>query len=126
MQFIEENTIKHVFVVGDRVLIKPSKESQQTKSGLYLPPGVKEKEKVQTGVIVKAGPGYPLPFTMEDDQPWKDPDENVKYLPLQVKEGDTAVFLQSGAYEVNIADEKYLIVSQSSILMLVREGEKLV
>jgi chaperonin GroES len=123
MGLTTENIFKKLIVVGDRVLIKPKKNQDQTKSGLYLPPGVKEKEQVQTGYIMKAGPGYPIPLPMEDDEPWKDKDENVKYVPLQAREGDLAIFLQKGAFEVMYLDEKYFIVPQSSILMLEREED---
>ena len=40
-------------VVGDRVLIKPKSLDERTKSGIYLPPGVQEKEKIQTGYVIK-------------------------------------------------------------------------
>ena len=39
------NSLDKINVVGDRVLVKPRKESERSESGLYLPPGVKEKEK---------------------------------------------------------------------------------
>ena len=57
----KNNSLEKINVVGDRVLVKPRKESEKTDSGLYLPPGVREKEKVQYGYIVKSGPGYPIP-----------------------------------------------------------------
>ena len=117
----KNNSLEKINVVGDRVLIKPRKESEKTDSGLYLPPGVREKEKVQYGYIVKSGPGYPIPIAIENDQPWKTDDEKIKYLPLQVKQGDLAVFLQGGAYEVIYQGEKYFIVPQSSILMIERD-----
>ena len=117
----KNNSLDKINVVGDRVLVKPRKESEKTDSGLYLPPGVREKEKVQYGYIVKSGPGYPIPVAIENDQPWKTDDEKIKYLPLQVKQGDLAVFLQGGAYEVIYQGEKYFIVPQSSILMIERE-----
>ena len=109
------NSLDKINVVGDRVLVKPRKESERSESGLYLPPGVKEKEKIQYGYIVKSGPGYPIPLPMDNDESWKPEDEKVKYVPLQVKEGDLAVFLQGGAYEVMYQGEKYFIVPQSSI-----------
>ena len=117
----KNNSLEKINVVGDRVLVKPRKESEKTDSGLYLPPGVREKEKVQYGYIVKSGPGYPIPVAIENDQPWKTDDEKIKYVPLQVKQGDLAVFLQGGAYEVIYQGEKYFIVPQSSILMIERE-----
>ena len=64
---------------------------------------------------------YPIPVAIENDQPWKTDDEKIKYVPLQVKQGDLAVFLQGGAYEVIYQGEKYFIVPQSSILMIERE-----
>lgn len=123
MELKSENKFKKLIVVGDRVLIKPKKNQDKTKSGLYLPPGVQEKEQVQTGYIMKAGPGYPIPIPMEEDEPWKEKDENVKYVPLQAREGDLAIFLQKGAYEVIYQGDKYYIVPQSSILMLEREDD---
>ena len=117
----KNNSLDKINVIGDRVLVKPRKESEKTDSGLYLPPGVREKEKVQYGYIVKSGPGYPIPVAIENDQPWKTDDEKIKYVPLQVKQGDLAVFLQGGAYEVIYQGEKYFIVPQSSILMIERE-----
>lgn len=123
MQLTADNKLKKLIVVGDRVLIRLKKPHEKTGSGLYLPPGVQEKEKVQQGYIIKAGPGYPIPMPVEEHEPWMDSDEKVKYVPLQAKEGDLAIFLLSGAHEVMYEGEKYYIVSQASILMLERETE---
>lgn len=121
MEVTPENKLKNLIVVGDRVLIRPTKQSDKTASGLYLPPGVQEKEKIQSGYIIKVGPGYPLPIPTEEDDVWKGRDEQVRYLPLQAQEGDLAIFLQKGAIEVMYENEKYYIVPQASILMLERE-----
>lgn len=103
-------------------MIKPSKPNEKTESGLYLPPGVQEKEKVQQGVIIKTGPGFVIPLPVEDES-WKSDEEKVKYVPLQAKEGDLAIFLLSGATEVVYEGLKYYIVPQSAILMLEREED---
>ena len=71
MELTAENKLKKLIIVGDRVLIKPLKESDKTTSGILLPPGVREKEKIQTGFIVKVGPGYPIPLPMDEDDAWK-------------------------------------------------------
>lgn len=123
MELTAYNKLKKLIVVGDRVLIKPKKEAEKTDSGLFLPPGVKEKEKIQSGYIVKTGPGLPIPMPMEDEDDWKPEENKVKYLPLQAKEGDLAIFLQNGAFEVIYQKEKYFIVPQASILMLEREED---
>ena len=122
MRLTNDNTFKKLIVIGDRVLIRPSKANERTDSGLYLPPGVQEKEKVQQGYVIKTGPGYAIPMPMEDES-WKGNDEQVKYIPLQAREGDLAVFLLSGATEVLYENEKYYIVPQSAILMLEREED---
>lgn len=123
MKLTPDIKLKKLIVVGDRVLIKPSKNVDKTASGLYLPPSVQEKEKIQSGYVIKVGPGYPLPLPADDDDLWKGKEDQIKYLPLQAQEGDLAIFLQKGAIEVMYEEEKYFIVPQASILMLEREEE---
>jgi len=122
MHLTSDNKFKKLVVIGDRVLIRPSQPHERTESGLYLPPGVQEREKVQQGYVIKTGPGYAIPMPV-DDEPWKHQDEQVKYIPLQAREGDIAIFLLSGATEVLYEGEKYFIVPQSAILMLEREED---
>lgn len=122
MRLTPDNKFKKLVVIGDRILIRPTKAHEQTASGLYLPPGIQEKEKVQQGHVIKTGPGYAIPTPIEDE-PWKRDEDQVKYIPLQAKEGDLAIFLLSGATEIMYEQEKYYIVPQSAILMLEREEE---
>ena len=122
MHITANNKFKKLVVIGDRVLIRLTKVNERTNSGLYLPPGVQEKEKVQQGYVIKTGPGYAIPMLV-DDEPWKNQDDQVKYVPLQAREGDIAIFLLSGATEVLYENEKYFIVPQSAILMLEREED---
>jgi co-chaperonin GroES (HSP10) len=108
-------------LVGDRILLQVDEDTDKTKSGLYLPPSVREKEKVATGKVVKAGPGYPIPNpNYTDDEPWSTPKDPMRYIPLQAKEGDYAIFLREQGIEVEFEDTKYLIVPQSAVLVLVR------
>ena len=123
-ELTSDNKLKKIIVVGDRLLIKPKSSSEKTNSGLFLPPGVQEKEPIQTGYVMKAGPGYPIPLpTMEDNEPWKDSEEKIKYIPLQAKEGDLIIYLQKNAYEVIYEGEKYYIVPQHSVLLIMREED---
>ncbi|WP_222852099.1 co-chaperone GroES family protein [Olivibacter sp. SDN3] len=118
----KDNKLKKLIVVGDRVLIKPVIPNERTDSGLYLPPGVQEKEKVQQGYIIKTGPGYAIPVPTDEDT-WKPQEDQVKYIPLQAKEGDLAIYLLNGSTEIVYGGEKYFIVPQAAILMLEREEE---
>lgn len=120
---IDHKAFDKFLMVGDKVLVKPTNPQVKTKSGLLLPPLVQEGEKLQTGYVIRIGPGYPLPLPADEDEPWKKKDEKNSYLSLQAKEGDLAVYLQSSAYEVRLNDEKYLILPHSAILMLVRDKE---
>lgn len=79
MLLTQDNKLKKLIVIGDRVLIKPQQPSDRTSTGLYLPPGVQEKEKVQQGKIIKTGPGYVIPMPVEDE-PWKNEEEKVKQV----------------------------------------------
>jgi chaperonin GroES len=115
-------SLDKLIVVGDRVLIKPKNLNNKTQTGLYLPHGVLEKERVQSGYILKVGPGYPIPMPVEAEESWKK-EEKIRYVPLQAKEGDMAIYLQSGSYEINYNGEKYFIVPQASILLLVRDED---
>ena len=114
--------LANIIIVGDRVLIRPRSQAERTESGLFLPPGVMEKEKIQSGYVMKTGPGYPVPFPPIQDEPWKEP-EPVRYVPLQVQPGDLAIFLHKESHEVIYAEEKYLIVPQNAILMVERDED---
>jgi co-chaperonin GroES (HSP10) len=118
---MEEKDLSKFIVVGDRVLIQPKTPEQRTKSGLLLPPNVQEKEKIHSGYVIKVGPGYPIPAIVEEDEPWKSKNENVRYVPLQPKEGDVAIYLQNSGFEIEFNNQKYVIVPQSAILMLIRD-----
>jgi len=113
-----------IVVIGDRVLIKPEEDLEKTNSGLYLPPGVKEREKVQGGYVLKVGPGYPIANPVDDDEPWKE-DSSHKFIPLQVQEGDFALYLKREAIEIELENKKLVIVPQSAILMVLRDEDLL-
>ena len=112
---------RNILIVGDRVLIRPDSESERTDHGLYLPPGVSDKERVQSGRVIKVGPGYPIPNpNYTEDEPWVKR-EPARYIPLQAMQGDHAGFLRKEAVEIEYDGERLLIVPQPAILMLVRE-----
>ncbi len=113
------NSVEKFVVVGDRVLIKPRDMETHTRSGLVLPASVKEKEEIQSGYIMKTGPGYPIPNT-DYEEAWKNT-EDTKYIGMQAKVGDLAIFLKSRAHEIEFENEKYLIVPHAAVLLLIRD-----
>ena len=62
MELTSDNKLKKIISVGDRVLIKPTKDPQKTDSGIYLPPGVQEKEKVPLSVATQYAKEISAPY----------------------------------------------------------------
>jgi chaperonin GroES len=118
---LDEKDLDKLIVIGDRILIKPKVPQSKTRSGLFLPPGVNENEKILIGYVVKVGPGYPIPSVNDSDEPWKNVSNEPRYVPLQPKEGDQAVYLQNSAVEIEFNQEKYAVVPHSAILLLLRD-----
>jgi co-chaperonin GroES (HSP10) len=111
---------KQLLVVGDRVLVRPEKGEAMTKVGLFLPPGVLEKEEVRGGSVVALGPGQPLPPPHDEQEPWKEGYRAPRFLPMQVQIGDYALFFRKAAIEITFEDEQFLVVPYGAILVLVR------
>lgn len=115
------DALKNIVVIGDRILIKPLEASNRTGGGLYLPPSVKDRDLVHTGVVMRVGPGYPIPANQDPDSVFRgEPADKVNYVPLQVHEGDEALYLHQNGYEIEVGNERYVIVSQNAILLVVR------
>ncbi|MBI5391316.1 co-chaperone GroES [Candidatus Woesearchaeota archaeon] len=81
--------------IGERVLIKPAKEEDRTKGGIYLPESAKEEKK--QGEVIAVGQ-------------YKD----GKDLPL--KKGDKVIYGGYSSDEVKIDGEKYLFVEFKDVL----------
>ncbi|MCU0634716.1 MAG: co-chaperone GroES family protein [Gemmatimonadaceae bacterium] len=117
---------KDLLVVGDRVLVKVEDGEQRSKVGLYLPPTAVDSQAVQGGEIVATGPGYALPDINESsDEPWKIGGAGraeARYVPMQAKLGDYALFFRKAAVEISFEGEVYLVVPQQAILALVRDA----
>jgi co-chaperonin GroES (HSP10) len=112
-----------LIVVGDRVLIQPETGEEKTDAGLVVPASVSDQENVQSGRVVKTGPGY-LTQNPEysENESWKESAEPVRYLPLQANPGDHAFFLRNEAIDLRYEDTHYLIVPHKAILALVRDN----
>ena len=110
---------KQLIVVGDRVLIEP----EEGKVGLYLPASAVDRQSVQGGRVLATGPGTPIGAPTElDEEPWKIGSGEARYLPVQARVGDFAIFFRKAAVEISFEGKEYLVVPQAAILTLVREG----
>ncbi len=116
-------TRKRLIVVGDRVLVEPAEGDDRSKVGLYLPPTAVDRQSVQGGRVIAVGPGTPVgPPAELEDEPWKIGSTEARYLPMQARQGDFALFFRKAAVEITFEGDAYLVVPQGAILALVREG----
>ena len=93
--------------LGDKVLVKPisGEEGKKTKSGIIIPETI-DKEKPEQGKVIAVGQGR-----MNDEG---------KLLPMKVKVGDMVLFSKYGPDEVKIDGEEYFILSEGSILAIIK------
>jgi chaperonin GroES len=114
---------KDLIVVGDRVLVKIEEGEERTNVGLYLPPTAVDNQAVQSGTIVATGPGLPLPAPDSAvDEPWRTThSRETRFVPMQAKIGDYALFFRKAAVEITFEGDRFLVVPQAAILALVRD-----
>jgi chaperonin GroES len=85
------------------VLVKPIDEPETKKGGIIIPDTAKEKP--QQGEVVAVGKGRIL--------------ESGERVALEVKKGDKVLFRKYSGTEINIEEEKYLILGESDILAMI-------
>lgn len=116
---------KKLIVVGDRLLVRPEDGEERTNAGLYLPQTAVATKQAKGGWVVSVGPGTPVVNAAEfldeniDGIPQEAPH---RYIPMQAQEGDYVLFLQNAAVEITFEKKAFLIVPNSAVLVLVREG----
>ncbi len=86
--------------LGDRVVVKPSKREEVSRSGIVLPDTAKEKP--QEGEVLAVGPGK-----MTDDG---------KRIAMDVKVGDIVIYAKYAGTELKIDDEELIVIRESDIL----------
>jgi len=81
--------------LGERVIVKPEKEEEKTKGGIYLP-DTASKEKPQKGEVIAVGPDF-----------------------KGVKKGDKVIFAKYGGTEIKMAEEDYLVLGKDDVLAVI-------
>jgi len=120
-----DNRKRTLLVVGDRVLMRLETGDERMDSGLILPQTVADRQQVQSGVVVAVGPGVPMPMNEDaEDEPWREQERTGRYIPMQARVGDRALFLRKATVEIRYDGEPYLIVPQSAILVLLRDKDE--
>jgi chaperonin GroES len=102
-KFDKEEIEMKLAPLGDRVVLKKTMAEETTKSGIVLPGS--EKEKPQFAEVVAVGPGGTV---------------DGKEVKMEVKPGDQVVYAKYAGTEVEMDDEKYMIIKQDDILAILK------
>src|SRR6185437_9763931 len=86
--------------LGDRLIVEVLDEEDVTSSGIVLPDTAKEKP--QRGRVLAVGPGSR--------------DDNGKFVPMDLEEGDEIVFSKYGGAEIRLGTDDVLILRESDVL----------
>ncbi len=113
---------KKLIVVGDRLLVRPEEGEERTNAGLYLPQSAMASRQARGGWVVSVGPGTPIVRIDPDGDPWEEGSVAPQFVPMQAEEGDYVLFLHRAAVEITFEKSNYLIVPNSAVLVLMREG----
>ena len=78
----------------------------------------------RAGRSSRPGPGLPMPDPGESgDEPWRIPLRETRFVPMQARAGDYALFFRKAAVEITFEGDTYLVIPQSAILALVRDSD---
>jgi chaperonin GroES len=86
--------------LGDRLIVEVLDEEDVTFSGIVLPDTAKDKP--QRGRVLAVGPGSR--------------DDNGKFVPMDLDEGDEIVFSKYGGTEIKVGVDEYLILRENDVL----------
>ena len=88
--------------LGDRVVLKQLVAEETTKSGIVLPGQAKEKP--QQAEVIAVGPGGVV---------------DGKEITMQVKVGDKVIYSKYSGTDVELEEEKFVVVKQNDILAVI-------
>ena len=89
--------------LGDRVVIRPVKREEVTKSGIVLPDTAQEKP--QRGIVIAKGNGRLL--------------DNGQTVAIDLSEGDEVLYAKYAGTEFKVEDEELLVISEKDILAVI-------
>ncbi len=101
----KSKTSVKVVPLGDRIVVKQSRQEEVRASGLVIPDTAREKP--QLGEVIAVGPGKL--------------DDNGKRLPIDVKAGDRVLYAKYSGQEIPRGvygedDDEYMVLKESDIL----------
>ena len=89
--------------LGDRIVVEPVEQEEQTSSGIFLPETAKEKP--QQGKVIAAGPGARK--------------ETGERMDMDVKVGDKVLYAKYAGTTVKMDSKELLILKETDVLAIV-------
>ena len=96
-----------IIPLGDKIVILPQEEGEQTYGNIVVPD--MGKEKPEMGKVLAVGPGR------------ISTDGNL--IPNRIKEGVTVIVPKFGAQVVVVENETYIIASENDVLGIIKNKE---
>lgn len=90
--------------VSDHIILKVVEKETTTASGIIIPDTI-DKERPEKGTVISVGPGALL--------------ENGTRRSMEIKVGDTVIFKKYAPDEVEVDNEKYLVIRESDVMAIV-------
>lgn len=94
--------------LGDRLVVLPVEQDEQTAAGIFLPETAKEKP--QQGRVVAAGPGART--------------ESGDRSGMDVKVDDIVLYARYAGTSIKLQGTEYLILKETDVLAIVENGGK--
>ncbi len=91
--------------LGDRVVIRPVKREEVTKSGIVLPDTAQEKP--QRGIVIAKGTGRKL--------------DDGTVVEIDLNEGDEVLYAKYAGTEFKVESDELLVVSEKDILAVITQ-----
>ena len=93
--------------LGDRIVILPQEEEEQTYGNIVVPD--MGKEKPEMGTVLAVGPGRIS--------------TNGTLIKTKLKKGDTVIVPKFGAQVVAVENETYIVASENDVLGKIKNKE---
>ena len=96
-----------IIPLGDKIVILPQEEGEQTYGNIIVPDTGKEKPEI--GVVLASGPGRVS--------------TNGTLIPNKIKVGQTVMVPKFGAQVVALENETYVMASENDVLGIIKNKE---
>jgi chaperonin GroES len=93
-------SVSQLMPMADRLVVRPAKQEDVTKGGIFLPDSAQERP--QEGVVVAVGPGR---YSRKG-----------KRMAVGLKAGDKVIYSKYAGTEIEVEDEELLVIGASDVL----------